>query len=169
MSNKILETQHPKNQQTGLDRADKAIITALQENARLTNVELADRVGLSPSACLRRVNILEKSGLISGYHAQIDASMVDYDVVVLVQIALTGQSASILSDFEKAVSTIPNLLACFLMAGAKDYILRVAARDVADYGQIHADHLAALPHVQSMESNFVLRTVVNRGLPVELL
>lgn len=152
-----------------LDRADKAIIMALQDNARLTNVELADRIGLSPSACHRRVSMLEKTGLISGYHAQIDAGLVDYDVVVLVQITLTGQSATVMKDFEDAVINIPNLLACFLMAGAKDYILRIAARDVSDYGQIHTDHLSALPHVQSMESNFVLRTVINRGLPVELI
>ena len=152
-----------------LDRADRAIIRSLQDNARLTNVELAERVGLSPSACLRRVNLLEKNGIISGYNAEIDAARVGYDVVVLVQITLTGQSASILRDFEEAVVRIPNLLACFLMAGAKDYILRIAARDVSDYGGIHSNHLAALPHVQSMESNFVLRTVANRGLPVELL
>lgn len=152
-----------------LDRADRAIISALQGHARLTNVELAERVGLSPSACLRRVSILEQKGIISGYNAEIDAVKVGYDVVVLVQITLTGQSASILRDFEDAVVSIPNLLACFLMAGAKDYILRIAARDVSDYGNIHSNHLAALPHVQSMESNFVLRTVANRGLPVELL
>jgi len=152
-----------------LDRADRAIIRALQSNARLTNVELAEQIGLSPSACLRRVNLLEKTGIISGYHAELNASKVDYDVVVLVQITLTGQSAAILRDFEEAVIRIPNLLACFLMAGAKDYILRIAARDVSDYGVIHSDLLASLPHVQSMESNFVLRTVANRGLPVELL
>ena len=152
-----------------LDRADKAIIKSLQENARLTNVELADRVGLSPSACLRRVNMLEESGTISGYFAELNPVKMNYDVVVLVQITLTGQSAAILNDFEKAVVRIPNLLACFLMAGAKDYILRIAARDVGDYGEIHSNHLAALPHVQSMESNFVLRTVMNRGLPVDLI
>ena len=152
-----------------LDRADRVLMSALQENARQTNVELAAHVGLSPSACLRRVNLLEDSGVISGYHAMIDAEKIDYAVTVLVQITLTGQSAAILGEFEKAVVRIPNLLACFLMAGAKDYILRIAARDVEDYGQIHSDHLSALPHVQSMESNFVLRTVINRGLPVDLL
>ena len=152
-----------------LDRADKAIIKSLQENARLTNVELADRVGLSPSACLRRVNMLEESGTISGYFAELNPSKINYEVVVLVQITLTGQSAAILKDFEQAVVRIPNLLACFLMAGAKDYILRIAAQDVSDYGEIHSNHLAALPHVQSMESNFVLRTVMNRGLPVDLI
>ena len=152
-----------------LDRADKSIIKSLQENARLTNVELADRVGLSASACLRRVNMLEESGTISGYFAELNASKINYEVVVLVQITLTGQSAAILGDFERAVVRIPNLLACFLMAGAKDYILRIAAQDVSDYGEIHSNHLAALPHVQSMESNFVLRTVMNRGLPVDLI
>ena len=152
-----------------LDRADRALMSALQENARQTNVELAAHVGLSPSACLRRVNLLEGNGVISGYHAMIDAEKIDYAVTVLVQITLTGQSAAILGEFEKAVVCVPNLLACFLMAGAKDYILRIAARDVEDYGQIHSDHLSALPHVQSMESNFVLRTVINRGLPVDLL
>ena len=158
----------PPNAET-LDRADKAIITALQENARLTNVELSERVGLSPSACLRRINALERRGLIAGYHASIEPGRIGHDVMVLVQISLTGQSSAILDDFEKAVIRIPNLLACFLMAGAKDYILRIAARGVEDYGRIHGEHLSSLPHVQSMESNFVLRTVVNRGLPVELL
>ena len=152
-----------------LDRADRAIVTALQENARLTNVELSERIGLSPSACLRRVNTLERKGLIAGYHATIDMAKIDYDVMVMVQITLTGQASTILNDFERAVVRIPNLLACFLMAGTKDYILRVAARDVADYGQIHANHLSSLPHVQSMESNFILRSAMNRGLPVELL
>ncbi|CAI8336811.1 MAG: Leucine-responsive regulatory protein [SAR116 cluster bacterium MED-G04] len=152
-----------------LDRADRAIVTALQENARLTNVELSERIGLSASACLRRVNTLERKGLIAGYHATIDMAKIDYDVMVMVQITLTGQASTILNDFERAVVRIPNLLACFLMAGTKDYILRVAARDVADYGQIHANHLSSLPHVQSMESNFILRSVMNRGLPVELL
>ena len=152
-----------------LDRADKAVITALQENARLTNVELSERVGLSPSACLRRVNALERRGLIAGYHAVIDPGRIGHDVAVLVQITLTGQSSAILGEFEEAVVRIPNLLACFLTAGAKDYVLRIAARGVEDYGRIHSEHLSSLPHVQSMESNFVLRTVVNRGLPVELL
>ena len=152
-----------------LDRADRAIVTALQENARLTNVELSERIGLSASACLRRVNTLERKGLIAGYHATIDMAKIDYDVMVMVQITLTGQASTILNDFERAVVRIPNLLACFLMAGTKDYILRVAARDVADYGQIHANHLYSLPHVQSIESNFILRSVMNRGLPVELL
>ena len=152
-----------------LDKIDRAILIALQENARLTNVELADRIGLSPSACLRRVNILEKSKTISGYHATINPASLNFTVIVLAQITLTGQSATILSEFENAVRQIPNLLDCFLIAGAKDYLLRIASKDVEDYGNIHAKHLATLPHVHSMESSFVMRTVVNRDLPIALL
>ena len=84
-----------------LDRADRAIVTALQENARLTNVELSERIGLSPSACLRRVNTLERKGLIAGYHATIDMAKIDYDVMVMVQITLTGQASTILNDFHQ--------------------------------------------------------------------
>ena len=155
--------------QTELDRTDRAIITALQENARLSNVELSNAVNLSASACLRRVANLEKSGIISGYHAELNNQYLGYDVIILVQVTLDGQSAKTLSEFEQAVLNIPNLMACFLMAGAKDYILRIAAKDVSDYGEIHTHYLSALPHVRSIESNFVLRTVVTRGLPVSLI
>jgi DNA-binding Lrp family transcriptional regulator len=149
-----------------LDRTDQAIIKALQENARLSNVELSNAINLSPSACLRRVANLEKSGIIKGYHAELNAQQLGFDVTILVQVTLDGQSALILSEFEQEAMKIPNVLACFLMAGAKDYIIRIAARDVADYGDIHTNHLSNLPHVRSIESNFVLRTVTNRNLPL---
>jgi len=84
-----------------------------------------------------------------------------------VHITLQGQSANMLSDFEEAVQKIPQVLACFLLAGENDYLLRVAARDVTDFGRIHSEYLSALPHVQRMESNFVLRQVANRGLDAE--
>ena len=151
------------------DHLDRSILTELQQNARLTNVELADRIGLSPSACHRRVANLERDEVIHGYQAELNPAKIGYAVMVLAQITLSGQSSKVLAEFEKAVMDIPNLLACFLMAGAKDYILRIAARDVADYGAIHTDYLSSLPHVQSIESNFVLRTVINRNIPVTLL
>ena len=152
-----------------IDRTDRAIIKALQENARLSNVELSQKVNLSPSACLRRVANLEKNGVISGYHAELGHQQLGYDVIILVQVALDGQSAKILAEFEKAVLTIPNLMTCFFMAGGQDYILRIAAKDVSDYGEIHRHYLSALPHVRSIESNFVLRTLMTRGLPVALI
>lgn len=151
-----------------LDRTDQAIIRALQENARLSNVELSNKINLSPSACLRRVSNLEKSGIIKGYHAELNTQKLGYDVTILVQVTLDGQSASILSEFEQEAMKIPNVLACFLMAGAKDYIIRIAARDVSDYGDIHTNYLSNLPHVRSIESNFVLRTVTNRNLPLSI-
>ena len=152
-----------------MDRLDKSILSILQENARISNVELSERIGLSASACLRRVAQLEKEGLITGYHANLSLEKLGHSVLVLVHITLQGQSKEMLSDFEAAVSNIPQVLACFLLAGESDYLLRVAAKDVNDFGRIHSDYLAALPHVLRMESNFVLREVTNRGLSVDRL
>ena len=146
-----------------MDRIDHAILTNLQENARISNVELATVVGLSPSACLRRVAQLEKIGIIDGYHAALNAARLGHDVLVLVQITLEGQSAEMLAEVEAAAAKIPQVLAVFLIAGESDYILRVAARDVGDFGRLHADHLSALPHVLRMESSFVMREVFNRS------
>jgi DNA-binding Lrp family transcriptional regulator len=145
-----------------MDRIDHTILTNLQENARISNVDLATAVGLSPSACLRRVSQLEKIGIIDGYHAALNAAKLGHDVLVLVQITLEGQSAEMLAEFEAAAANIPQVLAVFLIAGESDYILRVAARDVGDFGRLHADHLSALPHVLRMESSFVMREVFNR-------
>ena len=150
-----------------MDKIDKSILSILQDNARVANVELAERVGLSPSACLRRVAQLESSGIISSYNTNLNLEALGHSVLVLVHITLQGQSANMLSDFEEAVQKIPQVLACFLLAGENDYLLRVAARDVTDFGRIHSEYLSALPHVQRMESNFVLRQVANRGLDAE--
>ena len=147
-----------------MDKIDRSILRGLQDNARISNVDLATLVGLSPSACLRRVSQLEKSGVIDGYHANLNAAKMGHDVLVLVHITLHGQSAEMMSDFEKAVTKISQVLACFLIAGENDYILRVAARDVNDFGRVHSTYLSALPHVLRMESNFVLREVMNRGV-----
>ena len=147
-----------------MDRIDRGILVHLQDNARISNVELAAAVGLSPSACLRRVALLEKAGVIDGYHAQLNASRLGHEVLVLVQITLEGQAAEMLAEFEAAALEIPQVLACFLIAGESDYILRVAARDVADFGRLHAEHLSALPHVLRMESSFVMREVFTRSL-----
>ncbi|MEX0502733.1 Lrp/AsnC family transcriptional regulator [Alphaproteobacteria bacterium LSUCC0719] len=147
-----------------MDRIDRAILSQLQDNARISNVELANAVGLSPSACLRRVGLLEKSGVIDGYHAQLNATKLGHEVLVLMQITLIGQSAEMLAEFEEAVARTPQVLACFLIAGDSDYILRVAARDVADFGRLHAEYLSALPHVLRMESSFVMREVFTRSL-----
>ena len=103
-----------------MDRIDRSILVQLQDNARISNVELANSVGLSPSACLRRVGLLEKSGIINGYHAQLSATKLGHEVLVLIQITLKGQSAEMLAEFEDAVAKTPQVLACFLIAGESD-------------------------------------------------
>ncbi len=150
-----------------MDRIDRMILSYLQENARISNIDLAQEVGLSPSACLRRVSLLEKSGVIQGYHADLSLEELGHSVLVLVHITLHGQSAEMMAEFEDAVQKVPQVLACFLVAGENDYLLRIAAQSVNDFSRIHTTYLSALPHVLRMESNFVMRTVMNRGLNAE--
>ncbi|KQV83590.1 Lrp/AsnC family transcriptional regulator [Rhizobium sp. Root1220] len=147
---------------SGLDAIDHAILKALQTNARMTNADLAAKAGLSASACSRRLDILEKNGVISGYHAHISHKALDYKMVAVVHISLSGQFAKTLSEFEAAVKRCPNVLVCYLMSGEYDYILRVAARDLEDYERIHRDWLSALPHVVKINSSFALREVIDR-------
>ncbi|EJL54795.1 MULTISPECIES: Lrp/AsnC family transcriptional regulator [unclassified Rhizobium] len=145
-----------------LDTIDLAILKTLQSNARITNADLAAKVGLSASACSRRLDILEKSGVISGYHAHVSHKALDYKMIAVVHISLSGQFAKTLSEFEAAVKRCPNVLVCYLMSGEYDYILRVAARDLEDYERIHRDWLSALPHVVKINSSFALREVIDR-------
>ncbi len=144
------------------DAIDRAIMKNLQEEGRISNAELAQRVGLSPSACSRRIDILEKSGAISGYHARLSHKAFDYKMMVIVHISLSGQFAKTLGEFEAAVKLCPNVLVCYLMSGEYDYILRVAAKDLEDYQRIHRDWLSALPHVVKINSSFALREIIDR-------
>ncbi|MBM7047604.1 MULTISPECIES: Lrp/AsnC family transcriptional regulator [Rhizobium] len=145
-----------------LDAIDHSILRMLQQNARITNAELAEKVGLSPSACSRRLDILEKNGVIDGYHAHLSHKALNYKMIAIVHISLSGQFAKTLSEFETAVKRCPNVLACYLMSGEYDYILRVAARDLEDYERIHRDWLSALPHVVKINSSFALREIIDR-------
>jgi len=145
-----------------LDSIDIAILRTLQQNGRISNADLAEKVGLSPSACSRRLDILEKSGVISGYYAQVSHKALDYKMMVIVHISLSGQFAKTLSEFEAAVKRVPNILVCYLMSGEYDYILRVACKDLEDYERIHRDWLSALPHVVKINSSFALREIIDR-------
>lgn len=145
-----------------LDGIDIAILKTLQKEGRISNAALADRVGLSQSACSRRMDILEKSGVIRGYHARVSHKALDYRMIAIVHISLSGQFAKTLAEFESAVRLCPNVLVCYLMSGEYDYTLRVAARDLEDYERIHRDWLSALPHVVKINSSFALREVIDR-------
>lgn len=161
----FLRTFLPFSKETALsalDTIDTAMLRLLQQNGRISNAELAERVGLSPSACSRRLDILEKSGVISGYHAHLSPKALDYKMIAIVHISLSGQFAKTLAEFEAAVKLCPNVLVCYLMSGEYDYILRIAAKDLADYERIHRDWLSALPHVVKINSSFALREVIDR-------
>ena len=146
-----------------LDIIDHSILTALQKDGRITNVQLAEQVGLSPSACLRRVQILEDKGIITGYAAMLDAASLGRATHIIVAITLERQSEEYLSAFERAVADCPDVMECYLMAGDADYILRLLARDAADYERIHKEHLSRLPGVARIKSSFALRQVVRRN------
>lgn len=147
-----------------LDRIDRAILRTLQDRARITTLELSEMVGLSASACSRRIHILEEAGVIAGYHARLSRQACEAKMIAVVHISLTGQFKKTLAEFEAAVKRCPNVLVCYLMSGDYDYLLRIAARDLEDYENIHRDWLSALPHVAKINSSFALREIIDRPL-----
>ena len=150
------------NAHNSLDSVDCAILDLLQEDGRLANVDLADAVNLSPSACLRRVRRLEEEGFINQYVALINPSRVGMGTNVFVEITLSSQAEEALDAFEIAVTKRPEIMSCHLMAGDFDYLLRVVIDDVADYEALHRTHLAQLPGVARLVSSFALRPVCDR-------
>lgn len=144
------------------DRTDRAILHELQTDGRLSNVNLAGRVNLSESACLRRVRRLEESGVILRYAALVDQARAGRPENVFVEITLDQQQQRNLRDFEAAVRRVPEVMECYLMAGDADYILRVVVADAADYERIHSEQLTRLPGVARVRSSFALRTVTKK-------
>lgn len=150
-----------------LDDTDRRLLRALQRQGRLSNAELSDAANLSPSACHRRVQRLEKEGYISGYVALLNPRKVNRKTTVFVEITLSAQADEVLDAFEKAVARVPEVLECHLMAGAADYLLKVVAEDAEGFAELHRRALASLPGVQGMQSSFALRTVrQTTALPV---
>lgn len=142
-----------------LDDRDRAILRALMRDGRLTNADLAEKVNLSPSACLRRVRLLEEAGFISGYVMLADAARLGLTGVAFVLITLDQQGRASLDAFEKAVTKHSEILECYLLAGAADYMVRIAYRDAAHFERIHTDILTQLPGVTRVQSTLTLRTV----------
>lgn len=145
-----------------LDTADMRILQALQQDGRMTNVDLAERVGLSPSPCLRRVRELETSGVIKGYVALIDPEALDLSVIAFVRIRLERQDDQHLAKFETAIARIPEVMECYLMTGESDYQLRVLARSLADYEDLLRRKLTKIPGVAEVTTSFALRPVIYR-------
>lgn len=145
-----------------LDNFDLKIASVLANEGRLPTVELAARVGLSPSACTRRVQNLEAEGVIRGYRAMIDRAALGLGINILVEITLERQNDDALRAFETALAECPNVLSCHLMSGASDYLIHIVARDLSDFERLHANVLGHLPGVSRIESKFSLREVIDR-------
>jgi Lrp/AsnC family leucine-responsive transcriptional regulator len=150
-----------------LDARDRAILELLQRDGRITNADLADKVHLSPSACLRRVKILEESGLVKGTVMLLDEAAAGLPGTAFVFVTLDQQGRQSLDAFEAAVAKHPEILECYLLAGTADYLLRVVFADTADFERIHRGALTSLPGVVRVQSTFALRTVKRTtALPV---
>lgn len=142
-----------------IDDRDRAILRELMRDGRLTNSELAERVHLSQSACLRRVRILEEAGLVAGYVMLLDPTAVGLPGAAFVSVTLDQQGRAALDRFEQQVSRHAEIMECYLLAGSYDYLLRIAFRDARDFERIHTDILTQLPGVSRVQSTMTLRTV----------
>jgi DNA-binding Lrp family transcriptional regulator len=146
-----------------MDRTDRAIIGQLQADGRLSNADLAERVRLSPSACLRRVRALEARGVIAGYHAVIDPAALDQGFQVLVYTTLMLRNRETIAAFEEAVVDLDAVVDCHRMFGDPDYVIRVAVADVGAYERFLIDTFADLPGVARMTSQFAMKTIKAAG------
>jgi len=145
------------------DRLDRAIMQALARDARIPVSRVADEVGLSQSACTRRIQALEASGRLKGYGARFDHRALGFHVTALVDITLSTQVEEELAQFERAVEQIDGVVECMLVSGAHDYRLKIICRDLDDYERLHREHLGRLPRVTTISSSFVLRAVATRS------
>lgn len=151
-----------------LDRFDKRILDVLQRDGRISNQELAERIGLSPSPCLRRVRVLEESGLITGYRALVDAKRMGYTLMALLHISMDRHTPERFANFEKKLSALPQVLECLLITGQEaDYQLKVVVKDMDDYQDLLLNKITRIEGVTGAHSSFVLRRVIdNPALPV---
>jgi DNA-binding Lrp family transcriptional regulator len=148
-----------------IDQTSLRLVGELIRDGRASHVELAERIGLSATACARRQRVLESSGVIIGYQARVGLKALGLATTVIIQITLKSQSEESLRAFEIAISACPSVLWCFLMSGSDDYLIMVAARDIEDFERIHKTELSRLPHVARIQSSFALREIINRSAP----
>jgi Lrp/AsnC family transcriptional regulator, leucine-responsive regulatory protein len=150
------------------DRVDRAIIAELQRDGRIANVDLADAVGLSPSACLRRVRALEADGIIAGYRAEVSRARAGLGLTVFVGLKVAAHSRETSSQVEEALLAIPAVVACYLVSGADDFLVEAAVPDLGSYEQVLLDQLLTIPSVAEARSPFAIRTILSRGpLPLQ--
>ena len=151
-----------------LDRHDRQILQALQQDGRISNQELADRIGLSPSPCLRRVRALEEAGVIAGYRALVDAKALGLSLMALIHISMDQHTPERFTAFEAAINGIPEVMECLLITGQDaDYQLKVMVKDMDAYQELLLNRITRIKGVTGVHSSFVLRRVVDKtALPV---
>jgi Lrp/AsnC family leucine-responsive transcriptional regulator len=150
-----------------LDAIDCRIVAALQEDGRLTNIDLADKVGLSPSPCLRRVKRLERDGYIEAYRAVLRRERVGLGFSVFVGVKIDGHANDKALAFEKAVTAMPEIVACHLVSGDADYFLEIVVPDLDHYRRFLVEKLLELPIVREVRSNIAIQTL-KAGAPLPL-
>lgn len=149
------------------DRIDRAILATLQRDGRIANIDLADAISLSPSACLRRVKALEASGVIEGYRAEVNRAKAGLGLTAFIGLRVEGHSRATSQQIEQALTAIPAVVSCHVTSGGDDFIVEVAAQDLADYEHVLLDQVLAIPSVLQAHTTFAIRTVLSRG-PVPL-
>ena len=155
---------------TKLDAFDRRILAALQRDGRLTNVQLADEIGLSASPCLRRVRALEEAGAIRGYHAEIDPATLGYPITVFAMVSLRSQAEHDLAAFEEHVATIPEVRECHMLNGEIDFILKCVAPDLPRFQHFLTESLTAAPNVASVKTSLVIRCAKDEpGVPFSVV
>lgn len=153
-----------------MDAVDRKILAELQREGRISNAELAERVSLSPSPCLRRVRRLEETGIITGYTAILDRGALGYGFQVFVAVEMSDERRSVLIELEERIAALPEVLAAFRLFGNPDYLLIVGCADAEVYEQFYSTTLSTLPGVQRVTSYMVMKTVKRTpGAPVVLI
>ena len=147
-----------------MDRIDHLLIQQLQKDGRLTNQELAERVSLSASPCLRRVRKLEKSGVIKGYTAIIDHRKYGLSINAFINVRLEKHTDSLVTDFENGIQDLDEVVACYLISGSRDYLLQIVVKDLDAYEHFLRKRLRLVPGIGQLESNFVLGQIKKTAL-----
>ncbi len=151
-----------------LDRIDRRILRDLQDNGRMTNVELARRTGISAPPCLRRVRALEQAGVVRGYHADVNPAALGFGVTVFAQVGLSSQAEHDLKAFEELVKTWPQVRECHMLAGETDFLLKVVAADWDAYQRFLTTQLTTAPNVSHVKSALSIRTAKQLpGVPID--
>ena len=151
-----------------VDLTDRILLRHLQDDGRMTNVDLAERAGLTAPPCLRRVRALEENGTIRGYHADLDAVALGYTITVFAMVSLKTQAEVDLRAFEEHCATLPQVRECHMLNGEIDFVLKVVAHDLQEFQRFLTTELTPVPNVESVKTSFVIRTALSRpGVPVD--